>query len=220
MPILNSLISTAGSLRAFERALDVTQNNVVNVATPGFVKLRQTLATRPFDADSGSLGGVSAGDVVSSRDLYAEQWVRRQTVLLGRDQQSVTSLTSLESVFDISGESGIPNALTNLFDGFSAWAQSPSDGVARQNVIERAGDLAQAFHQTAAGLASIATDTEQQIQNTVDAVNGLTRTLQGLNRDALRAGQVDPSLDMQIHATLEELSQYADISVLHQADGS
>src|SRR5690348_2294070 len=148
MPILNALTATADALRAFDRVLEVTQNNVANVATPGYVKQRQMLATRPFDLDAGFQGGVYAGDLASSRDLHAEQWVRRQTALLGRDQQNVASLTALESVFDISGDYGIPNALTNLYDSFSAWAQSPSDGVARQNVIERAGNLAQAFQQT------------------------------------------------------------------------
>src|SRR5262245_17098805 len=108
MPIFSSLISTADALSAFNRVLEVTQNNVANVATPGFAKQRQVLSARPVDATYGAMGGVRTIDLTSSRDLYAEQWVRRQTVLLGKDQQSVSSLTSLESVFDISGDFGIP----------------------------------------------------------------------------------------------------------------
>ena len=79
MSILSSLHSAAGALQAFDRVLEVTQYNVANVSTAGFVKQRQILASRPFDLDRGSQGGVLALGIQSSRDEYAEQAVRRQT---------------------------------------------------------------------------------------------------------------------------------------------
>lgn len=219
MPLLNTLVSTADAMRAFDRALNVTQNNVANVNTPGYVKQRLTLSARPMDPDVGSVGGVAAGGLNSARDLYAEQAVRRQTVLLGRDQQRVNSLTALQSVFDVTGNSGVPAALNNLFGSFSAWAQSASDPIAQRNVLERAADMVQAFQHTAASLAGVAVDTERQIQHTVDSINRIVGTLNGYNLLALR-GNSDPALDANIHTALEELSQYAEITALHQSDGS
>ncbi len=219
MSILNSLLSTAdacGRSTAYFKSPRTTWPTSRRRASSSSGRCWR----RARDPEYGTLGGVRAGDIASSRDLYAEQAVRRQNVLLGRDQQNVSSLTALESVFDISGESGIPNALNNLFDSFSSWAQSPSGEIARQNVMERADNLAKAFHQTADSIANVTVDAETQIQHTVDAINRLSLTLQGFNQQALRGYRADPTLDAQIHSTLEELSQYGEITALHQADGS
>src|SRR5438270_7637781 len=124
--LLNSLLSSANALSAYDQVLQVTQNNVANASTPGFVKHRQTLLSMPFEPASGLNGGVRAGEVESARSTYADQAVRRQIVLLGHAQQDVQSLTGIQSVFDISGDSGHPKALDDLFSSFSAWGQSPN----------------------------------------------------------------------------------------------
>lgn len=218
--LLATLGSTAGALAAYDQVLQVTQNNVANASTPGYAKQRLLLEAMPFDMSVGATGGVRAGQIQSARDQYAEQAVRRQTTLLGNAQQNVASLTTLESTLDISGQSGIPLALNNLSQSFSAWAQSPNDTVARQNVLDRAAGLATAFQQTAAALAGARQDTEQQLQGTVDQVNGLVAQLQGFNVQAMRGTRNDPALEAQVNSTLEELSQYVDITALHQGDGS
>src|SRR5271165_2756841 len=125
--ILATLGSTAGALDAIDQVLQITQNNVANASTPGYAKQSLDLEALPFDLSTGASGGVRAGQIQSSRDQYAEQAVRSQNTLLGNARQNVSSLTSLQSLFDISGQSGIPYALNNLLQSFSAWAQSPSD---------------------------------------------------------------------------------------------
>ena len=218
--ILATLGSSAGALEAIDQVLQVTQNNVANASTPGYAKQSLVLQAMPFDLSTGATGGVRAGQLQSSRDQYAEQAVRSQTTLLGNAQQNVTSLTALQSLFDVSGQSGIPNALNNLFQSFSAWAQSPSDTVARQTVLQQAGNVAAAFQQTAAGLATVQQQTEQQLQGTVNQINQLVGQLQSLNVQILRGLKGDPSVDAEVNSTLEQLSQYGDITALQQSDGT
>jgi flagellar hook-associated protein 1 FlgK len=213
-------MSSAGSLTAFDQALQVTQNNVANASTPGFVKQRQALQAMPFDPSEGLGGGVRAGEVESARDEYADQTVRRQSTLLGQAQQDVNGLTSLEPLFDISGNSGIPKGMNALFQSFSAWAQSPDDTNARQTVIERAADLATNFRQMATGLTNAAADAEHQVGQTVDTINGLVTKLQGFNSQILQGASKDAGVDAGLHATLEDLSQYADITVIPQQNGT
>jgi flagellar hook-associated protein 1 FlgK len=217
--ILNSLLSSANALSAYDQVLQVTQNNVANASTPGFVKHRQTLLALPFDPASGLGGGVRAGEVQSARSTYADQSVRRQLVLLGQADQDVQSLTAVQSTFDISG-TGIPKALGDLFQSFSAWEQSPNDAVTRQTVIERATDVATAFQQTAGNLGQVRQDTEHAATETVQAVNTLTAKLQTLNRLANVGSPGDSGLDAEIHQTLDELSQYVGFTALEQDDGS
>jgi flagellar hook-associated protein 1 FlgK len=217
--LLNSLLSSANALSAYDQVLQVTQNNVANASTPGFVKHRQSLLSMPFEPASGLNGGVRAGEVESARSTYADQAVRRQIVLLGQAQQDVQSLTGIQSVFDISGDSGLPKALDDLFSSFSAWGQSPNDTVARQTVIERATDVATAFQQTAGNLAQAQQDTEHAVAETVDSINTLSTKLQTLNKLASQGSRADSGLDAQIHSTLEDLAQYVSFTAIEQDDG-
>src|ERR1043165_6047985 len=109
--LLSSLLASAGALQAYDQVLQVTQNNVANASTPGFVKHRQALLALPFDPAGGLIGGLRAGEVLSARSAYADQAVRSQLFLLGQAEQDVGSLTALQSVFDISRDSGVAGAL-------------------------------------------------------------------------------------------------------------
>lgn len=218
--ILTSLLASAGALTAYDQVLQVTQNNVANASTPGFVKHRQALLAMPFDPAGGLIGGLRAGEVLSARSAYADQAVRSQLFLRGQAEQEVGSLSALESIFDISGDSGIPNALSRLFQSFSAWAQSPNDTVARQTVIDRGVDAAAAFRQTAGRLSEQERQTEYAAAQAVASVNEIANRLRTLNGLARRTSRTDSGLDAQIHNALEELSSYVSISVLEQEDGS
>ncbi len=218
--ILASLLTTANTLAAYNQALSVTQNNVANASTPGYAKERVTMQAMAFDPAYGLDGGVVAGKVQILRDDYAETSVRSQTLQLGAAQQNVTNYTALQNVFDISGNSGIPAALNNLYDAFSAWAQSPSDTVARQTVLDRATDVATSFQQTATSLNKVASSTEEQIQNTVTQINTLAGQLRDLNSKVMNDAAANSGLDAQVNSTLEELSQYVDFTTLKQSDGT
>jgi len=218
--ILSSLISSSNALNTYDQVLQVSQNNVANSSTPGFVKHRQSLLALPFDPAIGLTGGVRAGEVQSARSTYADQTVRRQLVQLGYAEQQVETLSSLQSIFDISGDSGIPRALNDLNRSFSAWAQSPGDTVARQKVLDGAGAVSAAFQQTAAALGNAQQEAERGVRNTVNRVNTLTAQLRDLNTLALQGSKADSGLDAQIHATLEQLSEDVSITAIEHENGS
>ena len=146
------LFNAAGSLRVFEQAMAVTQNNVSNANTPGFAKQVQALEAQPFDIQGGLSGGVSAGPVVSTRDTYAEAAVRNEQSSTSLSKQTVADLETLQPQFDLTGNSGISGALNNLFDSFSQLSVNPNDAVYRQNVLNQAQSTAQAFQQTATAI--------------------------------------------------------------------
>jgi flagellar hook-associated protein 1 FlgK len=218
--LISSLGLTADALSAYSQVLEVTQNNVANASTPGWAAQNQTLESLPFEPSTGLAGGVGAGQIQSTRDEYAEQAVRAQTTLEGQANQDVSSLTSLQTLFDISGNSGIPYALNNLLQSFSAWAQTPTDTNARQLVITNASDLASAFQQTATGLSTVTTDTDQQLSQTTDQINQLVGQVQQENLEIMNGGGNDAGLDAEVHSNLEQLSQYVNITVMQPANGT
>jgi len=218
--LLASLLSTAGTLDAYSRVLEVAQNNVANASTAGYAKQRLDLYALPFDPAGGVTGGVRAGSVVSARSEYAEQTVRRETSALGYEQQLVDNLTSIQSNFDISGNQGIPQALNNLLQSFSAWGATPDNQAARQTVIERASDLANSFQRTSNDVSARARDTELQVDQTIVEVNRIVGEIRGYNHFAMQGNNHDSGLDARIHASLEELSTLVDVDATFQSDGT
>jgi len=210
--LLASLRVAADALSSYSQALQVTENNVVNASTPGYARQTQTFEARMFDPVGGAPGGVETGTIQSARDEYAEQAVRTQNCLLGAASQDVSSLTSAQTIFDVSGNTGIPYALNNLLQSFSAWAQSPTDTNARQSVIDNAASVAGAFNDAASSLNGAAFNANQQIQSTVTQVNQLIGQLRQDNIQEMAGDRNDPGLDSRIHAVLEQLSQYVDVS--------
>jgi flagellar hook-associated protein 1 FlgK len=218
--LFSALNSSAGALDAFQRVLDTIQNNVINASTPGYARQSATLNALPFEPIAGLPGGVSAGELQSARDEFAEQNVRQQFSAQGTLEQSAQSLSNIELNFNVSSDSGVPGALNNLFQSFSSWSVTPDDGAARQVVIDSAQQVAQSFQQAASNLAKSAGDTGQQIQQTLAQINSLTAQLRADNAQRLQGHTSDAGLDAQIHATLEQLSEVADITATTQADGS
>jgi flagellar hook-associated protein 1 len=220
--LLSTLLQSANALDSYQRVLQVTQNNVANSSTPGYAKQSLTLEAQPFDPAAGKSGGVQVGELQSARNEYAEQAVRRQTSTLGQQQQAAASLTSLQAFFDISGNTGLPNALNQFYQSASAWAQSPNSGAVRQTVLDRATDVAHAFQGAAAGIQTVAQDTETQLRSTVDRVNQLVGQIRGYNQLILQNGASagDAGMDAKVHAALENLSQLVSFSASRQDDGT
>ncbi len=218
--LLACLVSSADTLQTYGRVLETAQNNVANASTAGYAKQRVDLYALPFDPAGGVTGGVAAGELVSARNEFAEQAVRQQTTGMGYQQQLVDSLTALQSNFDISGNQGIPQALNNLLQSFSAWGATPGNQAARQSVVQRATDLAQTFQQAANNVSTQTRNAEQQIGQTVDQVNQLVGEIQGYNRIALQGNKNDPGLSANMHSAVEQLSTLADVHSTFQSDGT
>ena len=218
--LLSTLISSATALRVYERGLNVAQNNVGNANTPGYVKQSVQPLAMAFDPARGLSGGVLAGEVRSSRNGYAEQYVRRHAELAGFAAQNVASLTAIENVIALSAENSIPVALGSLFQAFSAWSQDPNSQTARQHVLDQAESVTHAFRRTTSELTAVRQETDLNLRNTADQINTLAGRLQEFNRLRQQGERTDAGLDARIHATLEELSELVNFTALHQDDGT
>ncbi|MGH9627105.1 MAG: flagellar hook-associated protein FlgK, partial [Bryobacteraceae bacterium] len=218
--LLASLRSSSSALDALEQSVSVSQNNVMNASTPGYVRQRMGLKSLDFLPDAGLFGGVSAAGIQGARDQYAEQAVRSQVTLQGAANQSVASLSALENAFPINTASGIPAALNRMFQSFTAWSVAPNSTAAKQNVIAAAETVAQSFQQVATALSKATTDADRDLRGTIDHINNLGEKLSAYNLQRRQQQGVDAGLDAQIHETLEQLSELVDFQALNQEDGT
>ena len=220
--LLTSLFNSAGALQAFQNGLDTTQNNVSNSSTPGYAKQIPVMEANAFDLSISLPGGVTAGPTQSSRNAFAERNVQDQQSALGLSQQRASDLNPVQSLFDLSGTTGIDAALSGLFNSFSQLSVSPNDPSARQSVIDQAEQTAKAFQQSANGLLSISSSVSRETSGYVAQVNQIADQIGQINADR-RSGASSPNdagADAQVHSALEQLSQLINFTALQQPDGT
>lgn len=215
-----ALGTAANALDVLEKAIGVVQNNVANANTPGYVTQTPTFLARPFDAAGNVWGGVESGAVQSARNTYAEQAVWSANQRAGSATRQATSLDALQNVFDVSGASGIPGALSQLSAAFSSWSANPTDTTARQQVLTAAQNLSQSFNQTATGAATIRSQTDQQLATTVSQINQYAAQIANINLQIRQGSGSDAGLQSQLYNTIEQLSSLAPVSVRTESDGT
>ena len=211
--LFSALGSAGDALKAFQTALDVTQNNVTNANTPGYAKQVPGLDSLSFQPQNGLLGGVKE-NTQDTRNEFAETAVRQQTSLLGQFQQLQTSLAPLQNVFDVSATSPIPTALNQLFQSFSNWSANPGNASAQTAVLSAASQVSAAFQQSAKQLDSVRTSTDNDIKSTVTQINQDAALIQSYNATIASGATPDAGVDAQLHNALETLSNLADVQVL------
>jgi flagellar hook-associated protein 1 FlgK len=218
--LFGSLNSTVQALRAFDSALSVSQNNVSNSTTPGYARQVAVLQSQPFDLSGGAVGGVQFAGTLSTQDEYTNQAVRTQLSAQGYFDAQSSPLSSIQSLFDVSGQTGLTGALNSLFQSFSAWSATPNNTTA-QAVLNQAQNVAQSFQTASASLGQTTVSVNQQISSKVDQINRLTAEIQKDNIAIHNNSSTpDAGLDANLHASLESLAQIADVTVTFAPNGS
>jgi flagellar hook-associated protein 1 FlgK len=212
------------AIEAFQTALNISQNNVSNASTPGYARQVANLESLPFDPSSGLTGGVRAGTTKSTQDEYVNQAVNSQVSQQGNYTAQSTALASIQGLFDVSGQTGVVGELNNLFQSFSAWSEDPQATSNQQGVLIAAQQLASSFQSTAASLSQTTVQLNQQIGSTVQQINQIASQIQADNVAILRnpdpSAGVNAGLDAQLHASIQSLSQLANVSVTYAPDGT
>ena len=211
--LLTSLQSAGDALSVFENAISVIQSNTTNASTPGYVDQQPNLTTD-------SLGNVATAATTNSRNQFAEQAVWQQNQLLGAATQKATNLSSLQSQFDVTGKTGIPQALTSLYAAFSSWSTNAGDATTRSQVLTAASQVAQQFNETAQNVQANVAQVNQQLSSAVSQINGISSDIASINAQIRNGDRDNPGLQTQLYNDLQQLSGFASISVHRELDGT
>ncbi|HXE14596.1 MAG TPA: flagellar hook-associated protein FlgK [Bryobacteraceae bacterium] len=220
--LLSSLSSVANSMKTYEKAMEVVQNDTVNSNTQGFAAQNVNFSALQFDINGTAGGGVAVGSVLSARDEYAEHNVQLQQTSYNYSSTLATDLSNVQPLFDPQNTTGVAGSLNTLFAAFSQLATTPNDTTARQTVINDASGVANAFNSTASGLANAVSTISTSAQNTLTTINNTLADVAKLNSQ-ISAGShstPDPGLEARMYSDLETLSQYVGIQTQVAADGT
>jgi flagellar hook-associated protein 1 FlgK len=217
--LFSALNNSVQALSSIESALAVTQNNVSNASTPGYADQVALLSAQPFNLPAGLAGGVQFAGTQSTQNEYVNQAVRTQLSAQGYFNAQSSPLASIQSLFDVSGQTGLTGDLNALFQSFSAWSATPSATTA-QAVLTQAQAVAQDFQAAAANLSQTTTSVNQQISANVNQINTLATAIQTANVAIQSSTTPDAGLQANLEASLESLSQVADVTVSFASNGT
>lgn len=223
---MSDLFSTSVSgLLAFQRALNVTSNNISNVATPGYSKENANFTERPGQAySSGYIGsGTDIKSVTRSYDELLAGQVRSSQSSFSNFDTYATQAAQIDNMLS-DPKTGLTVSLQNLINAYQTVANSPSTTAQRQALLSQANGIAQQMQNYNTQLQTYSGGIEQGIGSDITQVNTLTDGIAKLNQQIAAGlastGQTPNQLMDQRDQMLDQLSQYISVNTATQADGS
>lgn len=220
------LLSTSlSALGAFQRAINMTGNNIANANTPGYSRQVAIFATRVGQGQgSGYIG--SGVELASIKRIYDDMLgAQLQSATTGQARfEAMSTLAGRLDVLLADPSTGLNVGLQNFFNAVQDVANDPSSIPARQALLGEAEGLAQRFRTLDQRLAETETELNQGVAQSVEDINQIAASIADLNdKIALaqgRGGQAPNDLLDQRDLLVRQLSGQIGVSTALQDDGS
>jgi len=231
------------ALAVNEAAITAVSNNISNVDTPGYSKLRVNLASVVIKSSSStannvitgvnSLSGVEVSSIsrYSNTYLQSSYWGANSDSSYMNEYSNIAS--NIESLTNELQDSGLSTALSNFYSSIDALAAAPNDATARGNYLTAAQNVCTMFNSTGASLSDIkeslvgngdSTD-GSELSSSVDQVNGLLDQLANINSSIIKTGGATNSASSsglldQRDSLVTQLSSLMNVNVTQNANGT
>jgi flagellar hook-associated protein 1 FlgK len=245
MPISSfyGLQTSLRGLLAQQRLLDTAGHNIANASTRGYSRQEATLVASPaLQIPAGGIAGGSGAHLGSGvdvqqyrriRDQFVDLQYRGQNTNLGEWAARAKSLDSAELALAEPGENGINEQLSRFWDAWSNLANANADpAAAKQALIEQANGLADAFKTVRGQIELIQGQSYAEYADLARTagpgdpggeVAQISREIAELNdtiRRFITSGDLPNDLLDRRDQLLDDLSEFGQISVEEQADGT
>jgi flagellar hook-associated protein 1 FlgK len=219
--ILNMGVS---SLRAQQRCIDVTGNNIANINTPGYSRQRVNMeASEPISSSPGQLGtGVRSAEIQRFYDRFLGVQINNENQTLGKWEAQKEALEKVEILFDESSGYGLNQTMGAFWNAWQDLANNPSGFVERAELLSKSETMTNMFNQKASGLQQLQRDLDKKIRGAVDEINGLVDQIADINEKISKvevSGQNANSYRDQRDLLLKDLSSLIDINSFENESG-
>lgn len=212
-------------LQAMQSAVNTTANNISNAQTEGYSRKRVNLVTNtPFHLNG--IGEISTGvrieGVTRIRDAFTDRQVRIETGRFNTYEAQNGVYDRLEIIFNEPSETGISDAMQQMWNAWQELSKTPESITARTIVVEQSTTMADRFNHTAAQLESLKSETLYQIQQNAFEINTKFEQLTAVDtqiRSAVNREMVPNDLMDQRDLLLDQLSALVKFTVKDREDG-
>ncbi len=201
-------------LRAAERGLAVTSNNIVNANTPGYTRQRVELSPDGMQKTHFHAGlGVNITSVNRLRNEMNDVLINEKRQDLSFMEEKARVFEQLQAVMATDSGMDLDFRISRLFDAFSSLSTDPQDVSLRNNLISEAtqltakmGDLSNSIERTSDLIMNSAVNTVNSINSLLEEINHLNKSI----KLAQAQGKEDhAALDKRVQK-LEQLSGFTD----------
>lgn len=216
---LNSAIS---GLRTAQQQLSVISNNVSNVGTEGYTRKILPQSSQVLSS-TGQVIGVQSELIIRQVDLNLSRDLWTQVSAVSALDVKASYLSRISS-FHGSPESeiSIASELSELQNDIASLTDNPNDGFLQKSVLEQARVTAEKFNSFGELITRLRNDAQDEMEITVDRINGLTEQIATLNdqiRNAININRSSADLEDLRDQAIKELSEDIDISFFQRGDG-
>jgi flagellar hook-associated protein 1 FlgK len=210
------------ALRAQQRALATTGNNIANANTEGYSRQRVELTSRPTERYGTSWFGTGV-DISTVRrmtdEIMADQ-ARSSAGSLGRASAFADLAASIDDLL-ADTENGLPATLASFVNALQGVANDPSSSATRQALLSEARTLVSRFDGMDQRLAGIADEIRERMTSVTTEINALGASIADINRRLTQAGIDQPhELLDERDRLLQRLAELVQVDASVQSDGT
>lgn len=211
-------------LNIYQKANEVTSENIANVNTPGYSRQRVILESAPPTTANGfPMGtGVRIAAVERYYDGLLQQQVVNAQTTLGYDTTKSNVLQQIEPAFNEVANDGLGAAVSEFFGAWQDLTLNPAGYFERQAVITRAQVLADNFKFVSTTLNNTISTQNATLTPLTDSINATLSSIANLNSQIktteLVSGNANETRD-QRDQLVRELAQQVGITYQENSDG-
>lgn len=219
MSTINSLGIALSGLKAAQKGLDVTSNNIANASTPGYTRkiLPQSAAT----TGTGAVG-VEINDIIRSVNLALLRDLFHQSSATSNFETRERFLAQIQAFHGSSdANTSISAQISDLKGSFQELADSPNDPLKLNHVLAEAQFTAQKFNDLSALITEQRNDAQNEAAEVVLDINSQLNTLASLNKSIktqTAIGRTVAELEDQREYLVRQLSEDIDVSFYKTSD--
>lgn len=210
-------------LLTYQSALTVSSNNITNASNEDYSRQVVYLGAKSTEYVNGlSIGaGVEITDVVRMRDELLDTQISSYKSKYSASEQSVTTLSNLESLLSEPSSLGLSSLLDDFFNSWDGLSEDASSTSLRNEVINSAQNLASKLQNVYEGYADVKKDTQTETSSMADSLNSYISQIYDLNKEisavASTGGSANDLMDERT-ALINEMSELANITVNYNDD--
>ena len=203
-------------------SLNTVGHNIVNAGTVGYSRqFAAPVATQPEHRAGITTGievgtGVAAMSLTRSRDTYADYQFRKESCTQSYYESMATSFDEIESIFNDATNTGVADAISEVWKAWSALSTEGPTPANRTTVVEKSKILSDVIQTTAAHLQDQINDEYDQLRTNVQHVDDMLGRMAEVNK-AIVASEADGSsandLRDQRDVIADDLAKYFNLSI-------